>query len=159
MPQAEVSIATASSAADLAAARTLFLAYADSLGFDLGFQDFETELADLPGKYAPPSGSLLLARVDGEAAGVVALRDLGDGFCEMKRLYVRPEARGHGLGRRLVEQLIREARQRCYRAMRLDTVPTHHDNAIAVYRRFGFREIPAYCHNPMPGTLFMELPL
>tara|TARA_R110002167_G_scaffold51005_2_gene148007 strand:+ start:230 stop:685 length:456 start_codon:yes stop_codon:yes gene_type:complete len=141
------------------AVKSLFRDYVGSLGFDLGFQDIDAEMADFPGKYAPPGGALLLARIDGATAGAVALRDLDDGICEMKRLYVRPEARGHGLGRRLIERLIVEAGARGYRAMRLDTVPRHHDEAIALYRGFGFREIAPYCHNPLPGALFMELTL
>lgn len=152
-----VQVLPARTAADLDAVRALFAGYAQSLDFDLAFQDFESEMAAFPGKYASPAGALLLARLDGAAIGAIALRDLGEGNCEMKRLYVSPEGRGHGVGRRLVEALIEAARERGYRAMRLDTVPGHHDNAIALYRALGFREIGPYCYNPMPGTVFMEL--
>ena len=159
MAETQIRIGPAGTAAELEAAKALLIAYAESLDFDLGFQDFSAELADFPGKYAAPSGALLLAYLNGCPVGTVALRDLGDGFCEMKRLYVRPEGRGHGLGRRLVEQLIAEAGARGYSAMRLDTVAGHHDDAIALYRACGFREIAPYCHNPLPDVLFMELPL
>ncbi len=144
---------------DLAVVQALFRAYADSLGFDLAFQDFEAEMADFPGKYAAPSGALLLARLDGEPVGAVGLRDLGDGVCEMKRLYLAPAARGHGVGAALVERLIEAARAAGYGAMRLDTVPGHHDAAIGLYRKFGFVDIEPYCHNPIPGARFMELRL
>lgn len=156
---AEVVIAPALRQTELSAVRELFMAYARSLDFDLAFQDFEQEMADFPGKYAPPSGALLLGRIGALNAGAVALRDLGEGRCEMKRLYVRPEARGYALGERLVLRLIEEAKTRGYRAMRLDTVPGHHDHAMALYRRLGFREIAPYCHNPVPGAVFMELEL
>lgn len=152
-------IAPADGAGDLAAVRALFRAYAGSLGFDLGFQGFEAELASLPGKYAPPAGALLLARLDGVAVGCVALRDLGAGACEMKRLYLAPAARGHGIGAALVERAIAAARAAGYAVMRLDTVPGEHDAAIGLYRKRGFSEIPAYCFNPMPGAKFFELRL
>jgi putative acetyltransferase len=139
--------------------RLLFWEYAESLGFDLCFQGFEQEVADLPGRYAPPSGSLLLATAGGELAGCVALKKLGDGACEMKRLFVRSGHRGTGLGRALVERVIGEARRLGYQAIRLDTVPSVMGKAVALYRSLGFRDIPAYCFNPVPGALFMELPL
>jgi len=152
-------IAPQSSAA-LDAVKTLFREYAQSLNFDLCFQDFDQEMADFPGKYAATAGgALLLAELDGAPVGAVGLRDLGDGVCEMKRLYLRPAARGTGLGSRLVDELIAQARALGYRAMRLDTVPGHHDRAIALYRQLGFRDIEAYCHNPVPGAMFMELVL
>lgn len=157
MASHSVHVSPARTAVDLDAVRALFAAYAKSLDFDLAFQDFESEMAAFPGKYAAPAGALLLARLDGAAVGAVALRDLGEGNCEMKRLYVSPGGRGHGVGRRLVMALIEAARERGYRAMRLDTVPGHHDSAIALYRAIGFREIGPYCYNPMPGTVFMEL--
>src|SRR5919201_2098828 len=103
--------------------RVLFREYAESLGFSLDFQDFERELAALPGAYAPPRGALLLARVDGEPAGCVGLRPLGETTCEMKRLYVRRAYRGRGLGRQLAEAAIAAARERGFQNMRLDTVP------------------------------------
>ena len=143
---------------DLACARRLFAEYAASLPFDLSFQDFERELAGLPGAYALPSGALLLA-MDGEApAGCVALRPLAPDVCEMKRLYVRPSHRGTGLGRKLVDAILREGLALGYARMRLDTVPGM-EAAIALYRARGFREIPPYRENPIPGALFLEADL
>jgi putative acetyltransferase len=140
------------------AVRTILLEYARSLDFELCFQSFEEELSGLPGRYAPPSGRILLAMKDGSIAGVVALRDLGHGACEMKRLYVRPGFRGDGLGRRLTEALIGEARAIGYRRMRLDTVPQM-AAAQRLYERLGFRDIPAYSPSPVAGARFMELSL
>ena len=142
----------------MADARALFLEYAESLGFDLGFQDFEAELRGLPGEYAPPGGVLLLARVAKEAVGCVGLRPLAPETCEMKRLYVRPKARAGGAGRALAEAVIEVGRELGYRRMRLDTVPTM-TAARALYRSLGFREIEPYRFNPIPGTSFMELDL
>jgi ribosomal protein S18 acetylase RimI-like enzyme len=142
--------------ADLRAAHDLFTEYADSLGIDLSFQDFDRELDELPGAYAPPQGRLMLALSDEEAAGCVALRDLGDGVCEMKRLYVRPALRGRGLGRLLAEAVIAEARIAGYGVMRLDTLPSM-AQAIPLYRSVGFREIEPYRFNPVEGATFFEL--
>lgn len=155
--ETEPTIRRATSDADIEAVRLLFREYADSLGFDLCFQGFEQELAGLPGQYAPPTGCLLLATVESEPAGCVALKGLADGACEMKRLYVRPGHRGTGLGRRLAEEVIRQARALGYDAVRLDTIPSVMGAAVGMYRALGFREIPPYCFNPVPGALFMEL--
>jgi putative acetyltransferase len=137
--------------------RALFLEYRQSLGFSLCFQSFDEELKNLPGAYAPPSGRLLLARSGGHAAGCIALRKLDAGICEMKRLYVRPDFRGLGLGRMLVERLIAEARAIGYERMRLDTVASAMQDAIALYRRTGFQEIAPYSNIPIEGALWMEL--
>jgi GNAT superfamily N-acetyltransferase len=142
-----------------AQARTLFEEYAAGLGISLCFQNFDQELKNLPGTYAPPDGRLLLATEDDELAGCIALRKLSTGVCEMKRLFVRPAFRSHGLGRVLVETLIDEARKLGYTHMRLDTLPGLMDKAIALYRLFGFIEIGPYCENPVEGAKFMELEL
>ena len=144
---------------ELQAVRQLFQEYADSLDIDLCFQNFAQELAELPGKFAPPAGCLLLATVEGYAAGCVAIRPHQAGICEMKRLYVRPSYRKLGLGRELAERVIQEAHHIGYARMRLDTISPLMDQAIALYRGLGFEEIQPYCHNPFPGALFMELQL
>ncbi|MGH9850337.1 MAG: GNAT family N-acetyltransferase [Blastocatellia bacterium] len=139
-------------------ARLLFAEYIASLGFDTSFQNVADELARLPGCYAPPSGCLLLALHENRAAGCVALKKLDDQTCEMKRLYVRPSYRNLRIGKALVDALIREAQVAGYRRMRLTTVMTM-ERAISIYQSWGFKEIPAYCYHPVPGTVFMELML
>ena len=148
-------IAQAESVGQIEEARSLFREYAERLGVDLCFQGFEQELAGLPGEYAPPKGRLLLASGGGRAVGCVALRDLGGGACEMKRLFVRPEARGSGLGRKLAEAVVAEARAAGYAVMRLDTLPQMRE-AVALYRTLGFEEIGPYRFNPVEGTLYLE---
>ena len=145
-------------ASDPEEVRELFREYQAELGVDLCFQGFDRELAELPGDYGPPDGSLLVASVDGELAGCVALRRLGDGVCEMKRLYVRPAFRRRRVGRALAETVIATARERGYGRMRLDTLPSMTE-ASALYRSLGFREIAPYYRNPVPGARFLELEL
>jgi ribosomal protein S18 acetylase RimI-like enzyme len=142
----------------LANVRRLFRDYADALGISLDFQDFDAELAQLPGDYAPPQGRLLLAWQADEAVGCVALRPLDEGICEMKRLYVSPAARATGLGRRLAQRICDEARAAGYERMRLDTLSTL-TAARRLYEGLGFRPIPPYCFNPIPDAIFLELDL
>jgi len=157
----------AESPVQIAQARELFLEYARSLGFSLCFQNFDKELATLPGDYAPPDGRLLLVEYEGQLAGCVALHKLAPDagseaclqVCEMKRLYLRPQFRGKGLGRALADSIITEARQIGYQSMRLDTVEPVMKDAVAMYRLLGFREIAPYCKNPIAGALYMELDL
>jgi ribosomal protein S18 acetylase RimI-like enzyme len=154
-----ISISQAESSVQIAQARELFLEYAQSLGFSLCFQNFDQELAQLPGSYAPPEGRLLLAEYDSQLAGCVALHKLEPNICEMKRLYVRPQFRGKGIGRVLIDRVIAEARRIGYQLMRLDTVEPVMKDAVAMYRKIGFHQIAPYCNNPIEGALYMELPL
>jgi S-formylglutathione hydrolase len=151
---ARTDIAIASTADDIAAAQMLFREYADFLKEDLCFQEFEREMATFPAFYQ----ALLLARVDGDPAGAVGLKDLGDGLCEMKRLFVRPQWRGRGLGRGLAERLIAEARRRGRRGMLLDTLPRLNE-AIALYKSLGFVATAQYYDNPLQGVIYMALAL
>ena len=152
-------IDTVTTTDDLRAVTDLFEGYAASLPVDLGYQDFATELAELPGKYAEPKGALLLARDQaGAPLGCIALRPLDGGVCEMKRLFLMPEARGIGLGRALAEAIIVAARDRGYRELRLDTLPSM-TSAIALYERLGFEQIEPYYAPTPPGTVFMALAL
>ena len=149
----------AESPGDIDRARELFKEYAAGLGISLCFQNFDQELALLPGDYVPPTGRLLLTMENDAAVACVALRKIADGICEMKRLYVRPDFRGTGLGRTLAETLIQTARDLHYDRMRLDTLPGKMDRAIAMYRSLGFKEIEPYYDNPVAGAVFMELDL
>lgn len=149
----------AESGTQIGQARELFVEYAQSLGFSLCFQNFDKELAELPGDYAPPSGRLLLAEYERHVAGCVALHKIEDGVCEMKRLYLRPQFRGKRLGLALADRIIAEARQIGYRHMRLDTVESVMKDAVAMYRKLGFCEISPYRSNPIPSALYMELRL
>src|SRR5262245_8949149 len=133
---------------DVEAARLLFGEYAAWIGIDLSFQGFADELAALPGEYAPPDGALLLARAGDAVLGCAALRRESQGVGEMKRLYVREECRGKGIGRRLAEAILEEARRRGYGRVRLDTLASMHE-AETLYRSLGFRPIPAYRFNPI----------
>ena len=154
-----LSLFQAVSPVQIAQARELILEYGRSLGFSLCFQSFEKELEALPGEYAPPRGCLLLAEYEGRLAGCVALHALDGDICEMKRLYLRPQFRGKGLGRVLAKRIIAEARQIGYSFMRLDTIEPVMKDAVAMYRRLGFKQIPPYCKNPIEGALYMELAL
>jgi len=142
--------------------RALFREYADWLAIDLSFQDFEAELAGLPGCYAAPGGGLYLAETrtgaGNDPAGCVGFRPFSEGICEMKRLWVRPAFQGSGLGRLLAETAVAAARKAGYERMRLDTLP-HMHAAMALYRRLGFVDIPPYRLNPVPGTAYFELDL
>jgi len=151
-------IVTVETNEELEIIKELFVEYADSLGFDLDFQDFKQELANLCGDYAPPKGCLLVAKYKGQIAGCVGLKQFSDEICEMKRLYVRPKFRGLGIGRALAEAIIEQARKIGYTLMRLDTVPTM-KVARALYQSLDFKQISQYRYNPIEGAEFMELKL
>lgn len=139
--------------------RQLFREYEAWLDMDLCFQSFEEEMQNLPGKYSPPDGRLYLANINHEAVGCIALRKIGDGICEMKRLFLRDAARGHGLGKELIEKIIADAREIGYAIMRLDTYPPKMGKAVSLYESHGFRAIEPYYDNPHEGVLYMELDL
>lgn len=143
---------------DVAIVQALMLEYAQSLGVNLDYQGFDEELRDLPGPYAPPRGVLFLARHDGDAVGCVGVRPAGERVAELKRLYVRAPGRGLGAGRALTLAALGFARDAGYETMRLDTLPQM-EQAQALYRSLGFREIDAYRFSPVPGTRFMEITL
>jgi GNAT superfamily N-acetyltransferase len=150
-----IEFADASGPPLLDVARDLFREYQRAIQVDLCFQGFERELAELPGSYAPPAGRLVVALVDGTAAGCGALRPLDAGVAELKRMWVRPAFRGRGLGRSIAEVLLRAADDVGYRAVRLDTLGSMKE-ARSLYADLGFREIPAYYDNPLPGVIYME---
>jgi putative acetyltransferase len=157
-----ISLSTPVLAAELKATSDIFREYAISLGFDLCFQDFEGEIAHLPGDYATPRGALLLAKVDGAIAGCCALRPLDSSdyvnAAEMKRLYVRPAFRGLGLGRQLAEAILDEAHMGGYDSVLLDTLDDM-EIARAMYEELGFKEIPPYYHNPLAGAHYLKVDL
>lgn len=170
IPKRRIAIVPADNPVRIAAVRELFKEYAASLSFNLCFQNFEEELARLPGEYAPWSGMLLLGLVDDQPAGCVASHRLegemagghgnllgGSDVCEMKRLYVRPAFRGCGVGAELVNSILECAAAIGYRKMRLDTVPSEMGKAVEMYRKIGFVEIPPYRKNPVPGAKYMEV--
>ena len=138
--------------------RSLFIQYADALGLNLEFQGFSRELAELPGKYAPPQGCILLAVAGDSYSGCVALRPLENAICEMKRLFVKPEYQGRGIGRLLANAIVVEARRKGYQKMRLDTIESMHA-AQTLYLSLGFKTIEAYCYNPLENPSYMELDL
>lgn len=151
-----IELVPAAESARIKDARTIFREYEKWLGLDLCFQNFEEEMLTLPGKYAPPEGRLILAYKDGELSGGIALRKIEDGICEMKRLYLRENARGSGIGSALIEKLISEAGTIGYKKMRLDTFPPKMEKAVKLYESHGFYEIPPYYENPYEGVLYME---
>lgn len=162
LQKAEIQLIAAHPGEHLDTVRAIFREYAQGLGIDLCFQDFEGELRDLPGDYAPPRGALLLAAVDGAIAGCCALRPLDSSdypnAAEMKRLYVRKAFRGFGLGRRLAEATLDAARQGGYASVLLDTL-SDMEAARALYEELGFEEIPPYYHNPIAGAHYLKVDL
>ena len=155
----DLRIAQAETSEHIEIVQGLFREYENWLGLDLCFQGFEDELRDLPGRYAPPDGRLLIAWAHLRPIGCIALRKLLDDICEMKRLFLRPDARGLGIGNQLIETLIDEARSVGYKKMRLDTHPPKMGKAVSLYGSHGFRPIPPYYNNPNEHVLFMELDL
>jgi len=162
MPRPFIEFIRPVSTEELATTRQIFIEYAGQLGIDLGFQNFDAELADLPGEYNAPAGALLLALVDGEVAGCCGLRALDSvdypNAAEMKRLYVKKPFRGFGLGRQLAEAALDAARAAGYRSVLLDTLDDM-ESARALYTGLGFEEIPPYYHNPVPGAHYLKTDL
>jgi GNAT superfamily N-acetyltransferase len=158
MSNATIEICDARIPADLSLVRCLFREYAAALGVDLCFQGFETELAGLPGRYARPQGGIWLAMNNGVPAGCVALRPIDQTAAEMKRLYVRPDNRGQGLGQLLIQQVVAAAKDAGYQRLCLDTLPSM-AGAIRLYQQLGFTPIEPYCHNPVPGAMFFGFEL
>jgi ribosomal protein S18 acetylase RimI-like enzyme len=158
MPSPTLRIDPAVTSQDLAAIRGLFLDYQAGLGIDLGFQSFDEEIRRLPGDYAPPTGRLLLATWGGRPVGCVALRGINSTRGEMKRLFIQPQDRGLGVGKRLIARLLQEARAAGYEELVLDTLPGMTE-AQGLYLAFGFHDIPPYRHNPIPGSRFLGLAL
>lgn len=154
-----INIVEAETPAQIAEARALFREYENWFGLDLCFQNFDEEVANLPGKYAKPDGRLLLAQAGDKVAGCIGLRKIEADVCEMKRLFVRPDFQGHGVGKSLIEKLIAEARLIGYTKMRLDTYPPKMQKAVKIYESYGFREIPPYYYNPYEEVLYLELVL
>lgn len=141
------------------AAKMLFRDYEKWLNVSLCFQGFEEEVNTLPGKYAPPEGRLYIVRQNDKYTGTIALRKIEEGICEMKRLYLSPDSRGKGIGNELVSLIINDAIKIGYKKMRLDTIKEKMPKAVGIYKKYGFKEIEPYYHNPNPHTLFMELDL
>ncbi len=155
----DIQIKAASTATDFEAIQDLFREYAESLPFDLACQNFEGEMAVFPGEYAEPQGCLLVVDVDGAPMGAVGLRPLDTGVAEIKRLYVRPDARGLGLGRLLVAEIVARGRLNGYQALRLDTIRGLMIGAERLYQDVGFVEIPPYYDSPIEGAVYYELRL
>lgn len=139
-------------------AKDLFLEYANSLNFELCFQDFEKEIFDLPAQYSEPTGCIILCYENEKPIGCVGLRQFAEGICEMKRLYLINEARGKGIGRVLAEEIVEKAKELGYQKMQLDTIETMKE-AISLYKSMGFKKIPAYRYNPIQGVIYMEMEL
>jgi len=162
VPPPSIQLITPSTPEQLAAVRLLFTEYAEQLGIDLCFQNFEAELTELPGQYSAPNGALLIAVVDGELAGCCALRPIDSvdypNAAEMKRLFVRKAFRRFGLGRQLAEAVLEAARMAGYRSVLLDTLDDM-ESARALYAELGFMEIPPYYHNPIAGAHYLKADL
>jgi len=154
-----INIVKAQNNKEIKEVKSLFIEYAQSLNFDLCFQGFDEEINSLPGKYSQPDGIIFLAKIEEKFAGCIALRNLGEGICEMKRLYVRPQYRGFGIGKILCDKLFEKAKSIGYEKMRLDTIANQMQTAIELYKSYGFYEISAYYDNPQEGVVYMEMKL